>query len=100
MVSTVNKVDTGDFHYKLFLPQACSHHKEDFDKLNLLNLSPIRIASFEPSCNLRFAYAPMVGSKVLLMSASWQKLSTLNVTLVDTKNQHSKPIPPQVFNLE
>ena len=70
MVSTLNKHVTGDFKYKLFLPQAMKNQEAEFDKLSLINLKPIRMNSFADNCSNYYAYAPIGDAKVLLLSAS------------------------------
>ena len=70
MVSTTNKLVTGDFKYKLFLPQALNNQDEEFDKLSLVNLKPIRMHPFAVNCLDKYAYAQVEDDKVLLLSAS------------------------------
>lgn len=70
IVSVDNKVFTGEFRYKLYLPHATSDEEEEFDKLSLLNLNPVKIAPFEEECGQYFAYAPVGDDKVLLLSTS------------------------------
>jgi hypothetical protein len=70
MVDTTNKNVTGDFRYKLFLPEALINQDEMFDKLCLINLKPIRMHPFAVNCVTRYAYAPVGDDKVLLLSAS------------------------------
>ena len=70
MVSISNKVVTGEFNYKLFLPKALKNQDEEFDKLSLINLKPIRMHPFAVNCGPRLAYAPIEDDKVLLLSAS------------------------------
>ena len=69
MVSTTNKLVTGSFKYKLFLPQACDNQDEQFDKLSLINLKPVRMHPFAENC-ANYAYAPVDDDKVLLLSSS------------------------------
>ena len=71
MVCSTNKVVTGQFKYKLFLPKALNNQDEEFDKLSLINLKPIRMHPFAVNCGLRLAYAPIEDDKVLLLSASY-----------------------------
>ena len=70
MVDTNNKYLTGEFKYKLFLPQASNNQDEEFDKLSLINLKPIRMHPFAVNCGYRYAYAPVEDDKVLLLSES------------------------------
>ena len=77
MVSDTNKIVTGDFKYKLFLPKALKNQDEEFDKLSLINLKPIRMHPFAVNCGLRLAYAPIEDDKVLLLSASVDSLNLL-----------------------
>jgi hypothetical protein len=70
MVDTTNKFVTGTFKYKLFLPQALNNQDEEFDKLSLINLKPIRMHPFAVNCGAKYAYAPIGDDKVLLLSAS------------------------------
>jgi hypothetical protein len=69
MVDTSNKYLTGEFKYKLFLPQALNNKDEEFDKLSLINLKPIRMHPFTVNCYTRYAYSPIEDDKVLLLSA-------------------------------
>ena len=77
MVSDTNKVVTGPFKYKLFLPKALKNQDEEFDKLSLINLKPIRMHPFAVNCGYRLAYAPIEDDKVLLLSASADSLNLL-----------------------
>ena len=70
MVDTNNKYLTGEFKNKLFLPQALNNQDEEFDKLSLINLKPIRMHPFAVNCGYRYAYAPVEDDKVLLISES------------------------------
>ena len=70
MVSTTNKVNTGSFKYRLFLPQANNNYDEELDKLNLITLKPVKIYPFAKNCGLKYAYAPVGDDKVLLISKS------------------------------
>ncbi len=53
MVDTNNKVVTGKFKYKLFLPQSIQNQEEEFDKLSLIDLKPIRMNPFADKCGFR-----------------------------------------------
>ena len=77
MVSISNKVVTGEFNYKLFLPKALKNQDEEFDKLSLINLKPIRMHPFAVNCGPTLAYAPIEDDKVLLLSASADSLNLL-----------------------
>ena len=77
MVETLNKNNTGFFKYKLFLPKALKNQDEEFDKLSLINLKPIRMHPFAVNCGGRLAYAPIDVDKVLLLSASADSLNLL-----------------------
>ena len=87
MVSDTNKVVTGAFKYKLFLPQACDNQDEQFDKLSLINLKPVRMHPFAENCGPRYAYAPVDDDKVLLMSSSFKSRNILQCDLIQTKGQ-------------
>ena len=77
MVCDTNKIVTSSFKYKLFLPKALNNQDEEFDKLSLINLKPIRMHPFAVNCGFRFAYAPIEDDKVLLLSASADSLNLL-----------------------
>jgi hypothetical protein len=77
MVCSTNKFVTGLFKYKLFLPKALKNQDEEFDKLSLINLKPIRMHPFAVNCGPRLAYAPIEDDKVLLLSASADSLNLL-----------------------
>jgi hypothetical protein len=98
MVETTNKLVTGDFKYKLFLPQACDIQDEQFDKLSLINLKPVRMHPFAENCGPRFTYAPVDDDKVLLLSSSNQSTKTLQCDLIKTKGQR-KLLKKQQINL-
>ena len=87
MVNTLNKVVTGEFKYKLFLPQACDNKDQEFDKLSLINLKPVRMHPFAENCGPRFAYAPVDDDKVLLLSTSNKSRNKLQCDLIQTKGQ-------------
>ena len=87
MVNTTNKVDTGDFKYKLFLPKAIQNQEAEFDKLSLINLKPIRMNPFADECGVYCAYAPIGDAKVLLLSASRNQKNLLQCDLIETKGQ-------------
>jgi hypothetical protein len=70
MVETANKVETGDFKYKLFLPQACDKQDEQFDKLSLINLKSVRMHPFADNCGHKYAHSAVDDDKVLLLSSS------------------------------
>jgi hypothetical protein len=70
IVDKTNKINTGEFKYKLFLPQTIKNQEDEFDKLSLINLKPIRMNPFVDECGAYYAYAPIGDAKVLLLSAS------------------------------
>ena len=74
MVSTTNKVVTGSFKYRLFLPQATNNYDEELDKLSLITLKPVKIYPFANNCGPKYAYAPVEEDKVLLISESENSL--------------------------
>ena len=74
MVATANKVVTGSFKYRLFLPQATNNHDEELDKLSLITLKPVKIYPFANNCGRKYAYAPIGDDKVLLISKSENSL--------------------------
>ena len=88
MVDTDNKKSTGHFKYKLFLPQACDNQDEQFDKLSLINLKPVRMHPFADNCAARYAYAPVDDDKVLLLSVSSKSGNILQCDLIQTEGQH------------
>jgi hypothetical protein len=98
MVETANKVTTGLFRYKLFLPQASSDEEEEFDKLSLLNLTPVKIVSFVDNCGALRAFAPVGDDKVLLLSASEDSRNKLQAALIATKLDRD-PLANQSFDL-
>ena len=98
MVNTLNKVVTGEFKYKLFLPQACDNQDQEFDKLSLINLKPVRMHPFAESCANRYAYAPVDDDKVLLLSSSSESKNLLQCDLIKTKGQR-KLLEQQQINL-
>ena len=70
MVETANKVVTGGlFKYKLFLPHVSTYIDEEFDKLKLINLKPVRLYAFPENCGDRYAYTSFTENKVLLIYA-------------------------------
>ena len=87
MVSTNNKIVTGEFKYRLFLPQASFDHNEEFEKLNLLTLKPIKIHPFADDCRFYYAYAPVGDDKALLLSASQSQPNQLQADLIQTKGK-------------
>jgi len=68
MVDTLNKLVTGPFKYRLFLPQATNNYDEELDKLSLITLKPVKIYPFANNCGPKSAYAPVGDDKVLLIS--------------------------------
>ena len=86
MVDTTNKIGS-DFKYKLFLPQAIKKQEDEFDKLSLINLKPIRMNPFVDYCGPLYAYAPIANAKVLLISASFNQKNILQCDLIETKGQ-------------
>ncbi len=97
MVDTNNKVVTGRFKYKLFLPQTCDSQDEQFNKLSLINLKPIRMHPFVKNCDYN-AYAPVDDDKVLLLSSSSESKNLLQCDLIKTKGQR-KLLEQQQINL-
>jgi hypothetical protein len=85
MVDTTNKNYTGEFKYKLFLPQACDKQDEQFDKLSLINLKSVRMHPFAENCADKFAYSPVDDDKVLLLSSSFYSSNILLCDLIQTK---------------
>ncbi len=65
----MNKVVTGSFKYRLFLPKIANNYDDKFDKLKLINLKPVRFYEFPYNCGDRFAYASFEDNQVLLLSA-------------------------------
>ena len=74
MVDTTNKVVTGEFKYRLFLPQATNNIDEELDKLSLITLKPVKIYPFAINCGPKYAYAPVGDDKILLISKSENSL--------------------------
>ena len=99
MVDTTNKVVTGSFKYKLFLPRSRDNQDEQFDKLSLINLKPVRMHPFADYCNnYEYAYALIDDDKVLLMSSSNKSRNILQCDLFKTKGQR-KLLEQQQINL-
>jgi hypothetical protein len=91
IVETRNKPVTGEFKYKLFLKQPIYNQDEEFDRLNLITLKPVRIRPFIEDCGSYCAYATVGDDKVLLLSAEKNKKKLLQVVLTQTKGMH-KPV--------
>ena len=87
MVDTSNKYLTGEFKYKLFLPQACDKQDEQFDKLILINLKSVRMHPFAENCGFRYAYSAVDDDKVLLLSSSIKSKNILQCDLIETRGQ-------------
>jgi hypothetical protein len=87
MIDTHNKAITGKFKYRLILPKALNSHDQEFDKLSLIDLKPLRMQPFAESCGFRNAYAPVDSEKVLLISSSHKSKNFLNCELIQTKGQ-------------
>ena len=83
----------------MFLPQSCNNQDEQFDKLSLINLKPVRMHPFADICNSAYAYAPVDDGKVLLLSSSFKSKNILQCDLIQTKGQR-KLLEQQQINLE
>ena len=68
-VNTMNKIVSGLFKYRLLLPKIADNQDEEFDKLKLINLKPVRLYAFPENCGDRYAYTSFTENKVLLIYA-------------------------------
>jgi hypothetical protein len=64
------------------LKQPFNNPDEEFERLNLIAMKPVRIYPFAKNCGFYCAFAPIGDEKVLLMSTSKNQKQVLQVELV------------------